>query len=124
LILKYILSNVIPGTEYLACKGNSEKVWVRIDKDGNVVPEGDLREATPVQRVACARTYPAWSNDILNQLSPGMRALFPCLLSHHLGMDWKVVEMMRSRSAGNTPTDLREKLRELYFKDHRRKETR
>lgn len=46
----------------------------------------------------------AWSHDILNQLDPVHREMFPAVLTYRLSCDKEIVRWMRGRSLGNSST--------------------
>ena len=54
---------------------------------------------------------------MLSQLSKGVRARFPVLLTHKYACDQSVVDLLRSRTLGNSPTALRNTLHELHSEE-------
>lgn len=64
---------------------------------------------------ACSGTFISWDHRMLSQLSEGVR--FPALLTHKYGCDQSVVNLLRSRTLGNSPTALRNTLHELHSEE-------
>ncbi|XP_066522256.1 uncharacterized protein [Hoplias malabaricus] len=62
----------------------------------------------------CHKKVAGWSRDVLEQLDPAHRALFPAILTYRLSCDVKVVRLMRERSLGNSVTALYHKLKEQH----------
>lgn len=62
----------------------------------------------------CSRTIIAWDSRILEQLSDGIIAHFPAVLTHKYACDKAVIALLRSRTLGNTPTALHNKLLEMH----------
>ncbi|GFR88378.1 hypothetical protein ElyMa_000768700 [Elysia marginata] len=60
----------------------------------------------------CHKKSPAWNLAILRQLDPAQRLMFPAVVSYKLAMDSSIVDEMRDRALGNTPTMLQRKLQE------------
>ena len=65
---------------------------------------------------SCNKKWISWSDVILRQLNVFRRTLFPALLTYQYSCDWQVVEMMRDRSLGNSPTQLQRRLSEMHYK--------
>ncbi|XP_056328978.1 uncharacterized protein LOC130241304 isoform X1 [Danio aesculapii] len=53
---------------------------------------------------SCKKKLAAWSQDILSQLDPVHREMFPAVLTYRLSCDKEVVRWMRGRSLGNSAT--------------------
>jgi hypothetical protein len=66
----------------------------------------------------CNATYPAWASSILLQLPIGIRSQFPALLTYRHAVDKKVVNMLRSRTLGNSPTVLQQQIASQHFTTH------
>ncbi|XP_055075101.2 uncharacterized protein [Misgurnus anguillicaudatus] len=62
----------------------------------------------------CKKKYPAWSENILEQLDMGHRSQFPALLTYRYSCDNRVLRMMRERTQGNSVTQLYKKLMEQH----------
>ena len=56
---------------------------------------------------ACKATFLAWDHCMLSQLADGMRCRFPVILTHKYACDVFVVSLMRAKTAGNSPTAMR-----------------
>ena len=54
---------------------------------------------------------------MLSQLSEGVRARFPVLLTHKYACNQSVVDMLHNRRLGNSPTALRNTLHELHSEE-------
>ncbi|GFR95714.1 hypothetical protein ElyMa_000951600 [Elysia marginata] len=66
----------------------------------------------------CHKKSPAWNQAILRQLDPAQRLMFPAVLSYKLALDSSIVDEMRDRALGNTPTMLQRKLQEAHYKKY------
>lgn len=71
---------------------------------------------------ACSSAFLAWDERMLNQLSAGVRAQFPAVLTHKYACDVAVVSLLRGRTLGNSPTALRNSLCELHSEEWLRKQ--
>ncbi|XP_064391951.1 uncharacterized protein LOC135339658 isoform X4 [Halichondria panicea] len=65
----------------------------------------------------CKGTYAAWDHRILDQLDEGLRSHFPAVLTRQYGCDKSVITLLRSRTLGNSPSALRNKVWEVHS-DH------
>ena len=63
---------------------------------------------------SCKLPICPWSPDLLKQLDPCHRAIFPATLSTQMALDNKCLTLLKRRSFGNTSTSLRETLSELH----------
>ena len=63
---------------------------------------------------ACNDTFVSWDNRMLEQLSDGVRARFPVVLTRKYACDQSVVTFLRSRTLGNSSTVLRNQLEEVH----------
>ncbi|XP_076851096.1 uncharacterized protein LOC143501317 [Brachyhypopomus gauderio] len=54
----------------------------------------------------CKKKVAGWSQDILDQLDPVHREMFPAILTYRLSCDKEVVSLMRGRTLGNSVTSL------------------
>ena len=61
---------------------------------------------------ACSGTFIAWDHRILSQLTDGVRARFPVVLTRKYACDQAVFAFLRSRTLGNSSTALRNILQE------------
>ncbi|XP_067280900.1 uncharacterized protein [Pseudorasbora parva] len=62
----------------------------------------------------CHKKLAAWSFDILDQLDPAHRRMFPAILTYRFSCDMNVAMLMRERSLGNSATMLYHNLCELH----------
>ncbi|XP_016104299.1 uncharacterized protein [Sinocyclocheilus grahami] len=65
----------------------------------------------------CHKKLAAWSYDILDQLDPAHRRMFPAILTYRFSCDMHVAKLMRERSLGNSATMLYHKLCEQHSED-------
>ena len=72
----------------------------------------------------CHSTYVAWDSRMLDQLTDGMKASFPCVLTHKYACDEAVVTLMRAHTLGNSSTALQHNLQELHSEDWLRRQPR
>ena len=72
----------------------------------------------------CHGTYVAWDSRMLDQLTDGMKASFPCVLTHKYACDEAVITLLRARTLGNSPTALQHNLQELHSEDWLRRQLR
>ncbi|KAK3720983.1 hypothetical protein QZH41_018540, partial [Actinostola sp. cb2023] len=63
---------------------------------------------------ACKGTFIAWDNRMLNQLSDGVRARFPVILTRKYACDKSIVTLLRARTFGNSPAALQNNIQELH----------
>ncbi len=70
----------------------------------------------------CRRTFSSYSWEILQKLPLGLQELFPAVLTNQLGMDKKVLWMLRCRTPGNSPTHTRRVMLQSAYEIHLRKE--
>ena len=71
---------------------------------------------------ACSGTFIAWDHRMLSQLSDGVRARFPVLMTRKYACDESVTAALRSRTVGNSPTALRNTLHELHSEEWLRRQ--
>lgn len=71
---------------------------------------------------ACSSAFLTWGERMLDQLSAGVRAQFPAVLTHKYACDVAVVSLLRDRTLGNSPTALRNSLCELHSEEWLRKQ--
>ncbi|XP_019626538.1 PREDICTED: uncharacterized protein LOC109471641 [Branchiostoma belcheri] len=62
----------------------------------------------------CGKKVAAWSGDILRQLDPGHRSLFPAILTYRYSCDYRVLRFLRERTLGNSVTQLRKHILEQH----------
>ena len=62
----------------------------------------------------CNGTFLAWDQRMLEQLSTGVRARFPVVLTHKYACDEAIVGLLRARTLDNSPTALRHNLMEAH----------
>ena len=91
--------------ESLRSKGLYHRVRLVVDLKNYYYLAGEYMDCR-----ACAGTFISWDHRILCQLSDGVRARFPVLLTHKYACDKSVVALLRSRTLGNSPTALRNTL--------------
>ncbi|XP_051953220.1 uncharacterized protein LOC127623061 [Xyrauchen texanus] len=65
----------------------------------------------------CHKKQAAWSYDILDQLDPAHRRMFPAILTYRFSCDMHVAKLMRERSLGNSASMLYHKLCEQHSED-------
>lgn len=65
----------------------------------------------------CKVPHCPWSCDLLNQLDPVHRSIFPAILSFRLALDRKCVTLMRQRTAGNSSSYLRQALQGIHSEE-------
>ena len=66
---------------------------------------------------ACNGTFVSWDNRMLEQLSDGVRARFPVVLTWKYACDQSVVTLLHSRTLGNSSTLLRNQLEEVHSEE-------
>ena len=71
---------------------------------------------------ACSGTYISWDSRILGQLSDGVRARFPVLMTRKYACDQIVIALLHSRTLGNSPTALRNTLHEIQSEEWLRRQ--
>ena len=71
---------------------------------------------------ACNNTLETWDNRMLEQLSDGVRAHFPAVLTWKYACDQSVVTLLRSRILGNSSTELCNMLEEVHREEWLRKQ--
>ena len=71
---------------------------------------------------ACNSTFETWDNRMLEQLSDGVRAHFPAILTWKYACDQSVVTLLRSRILGNSSTVLHNQLEEVHREEWLRKQ--
>ena len=71
---------------------------------------------------ACSSSFLAWDKRMLDQLSAGVRAQFPVILTHKYACDVAVVSLLRNRTLGNSPTSVRNSLCEVHSEEWLRKQ--
>ena len=70
----------------------------------------------------CSGAFLAWDERMLAQLSPGVRAQFPAILTRKYACDEAVVSLLRNRTLGNSPTALRNSICELHSEEWLRRQ--
>ncbi|XP_016328244.1 uncharacterized protein LOC107677738 [Sinocyclocheilus anshuiensis] len=65
----------------------------------------------------CHKKLAAWSYDILDQLDPAHRRMFPAILTYRVSCDMIVAKLMKERFLGNSATMLYHKLCEQHSED-------
>ncbi|XP_051954038.1 uncharacterized protein LOC127623665 [Xyrauchen texanus] len=65
----------------------------------------------------CHKKQAAWSYDILGQLDPAHRRMFPAILTYRFSCDMHVAKLMRERSLCNSASMLYHKLCEQHSED-------
>ncbi|XP_031557259.1 uncharacterized protein LOC116293903 [Actinia tenebrosa] len=63
---------------------------------------------------ACKGTFIAWDSRMLNQLSDGVCARFPLILTRKYASDKSIVTLLRTRTFGNSPSALQSNIQELH----------
>ena len=71
---------------------------------------------------ACSGTFISWDTRILSQLSDGVRARFPVLMTRKYVCDESVIAALRSRTLGNSPTALRNTMHEMHSEEWLRRQ--
>ena len=72
----------------------------------------------------CNGTFLAWDHRMLEQLTDGVKATFPVVLTRKYACDVAVVSLLRARTLGNSPSALRNNLHELHSEEHLRRQLR
>ena len=62
----------------------------------------------------CHCTYAAWDRRIMDQMTDSFRLYFPAVLTRKYACDISVTSLLWSRTNGNSPTALRNKIKELH----------
>lgn len=62
----------------------------------------------------CSSTYIAWDQRMLDQLSDGVRAHFPAVLTLKYACDHAIATLLRGRTLGNSPTAMRHNIMEVH----------
>ncbi|XP_019729959.1 uncharacterized protein LOC109518521 [Hippocampus comes] len=65
----------------------------------------------------CHRKYSAWEENIRKQLHISKQLMFPAVLTYKLACDKAVISLMRTRSLGNSATQLRQVLMEIHSEE-------
>ncbi|XP_077058226.1 uncharacterized protein LOC143720384 [Siphateles boraxobius] len=65
----------------------------------------------------CHKKLAAWSYDVLDQLDPAHRRMFPAILTYRFSCDMHVAKLMRERSLGNSVSMLYHKLCEQHSEE-------
>ena len=71
---------------------------------------------------ACSGTYISWDSRILGQLSDGVRARFPVLMTRKYACDQSDIALLHSRTLGNSPTALHNTLHEIQSEEWLRRQ--
>ena len=66
---------------------------------------------------ACNGTYIAWDSRMLEQLTDGVRARFPVILTYKYACDFALISLLRARTLGNSPTALQNNIQELHSEE-------
>ena len=66
----------------------------------------------------CNGTFLAWDHRMLEQLTDGVKATFPVVLTRKYACDVAVMSLLRARTLGNSPSALRNNLHELHSEEH------
>ena len=98
--------------ESLRSKGLYKRVRLVLDVKTIYYMAGEYMDCR-----ACSGTFISWNHRMLSQLSGGVRARFPALLTRKYTCDQSVVDLLRSRTLGNSPTALRNTLHELHSEE-------
>lgn len=61
-----------------------------------------------MERKACKGTFISWDQRMLDQLSNGVRAHFPAVLTHKYARDKAIVSLLRACTLGNSPSTLQD----------------
>ena len=65
----------------------------------------------------CKGTFISWDHRMLEQLSDGVRARFPVVLTHKYACDKAIVSLLRARTLGNSPSALRQNMKEVHSEE-------
>ena len=71
---------------------------------------------------ACRGTFIAWDHRMLAQLSDGVRARLPVILTRKYVCDQAVVTLLKDRTLGNSSSAIRNKLLEVHSEEWLRKQ--
>ena len=70
----------------------------------------------------CTGSFVSWDQRMLTQLTDGVRARFPVVLTYKYACDQGIVTLLRARIIGNSPTALCNNLQELHSEEWLRKQ--
>ena len=99
-----------------ACGSYRHNVKRVVDVDGYYFMAGEYLECS-----SCRRKVVSWAKEIVDQLDPGHRNQFPCIVTYKMACDLKVARLLRERTAGNGPQQLEKRLAEQFFEAWLRK---
>jgi hypothetical protein len=93
-------------------QGNYNRVRLVLDVNCYYYLAGEYMDC-----LDCKGTYISWDARMLEQLSAGVRARFPVVLTHKYACDRAVIALLRSRTLGNSPSALQQTLREMHSEE-------
>lgn len=96
----------------LRSKGIYNRVRLVLDVNSYYYLAGEYMDC-----LDCKGTYISWDARMLEQLSAGVRARFPVVLTHKYACDRAVIALLRSRTLGNSPSALQQTLREMHSEE-------
>ena len=70
----------------------------------------------------CEGTFVSWDHRMLEQLTDGVKAHFPVILTRKYACDQAVVTLLRARTLGNSPSALQHNLQEVHSEEWLRKQ--
>ena len=88
---------------------NLYKVREVIDMDSRYYLVGEYPRCSKCMVPTCP-----WNSELMEQLDPAHRLLFPAVLMQKLALDRKCVTLMRPRTLGNTSSYIQQALDELH----------
>ncbi|XP_069115959.1 uncharacterized protein [Argopecten irradians] len=65
----------------------------------------------------CKVPYCPWNPDLLSQLDPSHRSIFPAVLTKYNALDRKIVTMMKPRTQGNSSSYIQQSVHELHSEE-------
>ena len=71
--------------------------------------------------VKCTGSFVSWDHRMLAQLSDGVKARFPVVLTYKYACDQAIISLLRARTIGNSPTALCNNLQEVHNEEWLRK---
>ena len=83
-----------------------------IDIDSKYYLVGEYSRCRP-----CSKSLTPWSSEVLDQLDPAHRNMFPAVLTSYLALDKKCVTLMKQRTLGNSSTNIKCSLDEIHSEE-------
>ena len=96
----------------LAHGGIYRKAREVIDMDSRYYLVGECLRCSKCRQPQCP-----WNSDLLNQLDPSHRAIFPAVLSEKLALDRKCLTLLKPRTFGNSSSYVKKALEEIHSEE-------